>query len=186
MKGFKKFNAEYIEDLGVYARNYVALHPEVRIYVGTDSEAYRKNIGYATVVLFYHPGKGAHFIYKADLIPKTVYKKNPSIKVGDVLTFDAIRDMNPKLWGEVERSFEVAEYLETELEGSYARFKEGEKLVDVDLDFNPSKKWLSNLVHDAGVGYFSGYGYRVRCKPYAYAASTAADLVVRKQRRKRS
>ncbi len=183
MKGFKKFNSHYIDDMGVYAREYVTTHPEVEIYVGTDSEAYKRLVSYATVVLFYHPGKGAHFIYRTDLITRPEPKRG--IKVGDVLTFDAIRDLSPKLWGEVERSFEVAEYLETALDGVYNRRVVGEKLVDVDLDFNPSKKWLSNMVFDAGVGYFQGMGYRVRTKPCAYAASTAADLMVRRQRRKK-
>jgi predicted RNase H-related nuclease YkuK (DUF458 family) len=183
MKGFKKFNSHYIDDLGVYARDYVTAHPEVKIYVGTDSEAYKKLIAYATVVLFYHPGKGAHFIYRSDLIPRPEPKRG--LKIGDVLSFDAIRDVSPKLWGEVDRTQEVADYLEVALEGVYPRQVVGEKLVDVDLDFNPSKKWLSNMVYDAGMGYFQSMGYRVRSKPYAYAASTAADLMVRKQRRKK-
>ena len=51
------------------------------------------------------------------------------------------------------------------------------KLVDIDLDFNPNKKWGSNVVHDSAVGMLKGCGFRVRTKPRAWAASCAADLL---------
>jgi len=32
------------------------------------------------------------------------------------------------------------------------------------------------MVYEAAVGYLTGLGFRVRCKPHAWAASCAADL----------
>ena len=171
MKGFKKFGGDYINDLGLYIREYLQAHMKsspngIKIYVGCDSENSSNRTRYATVVLLYHVGAGAHYIFKSESLPR-------------------IKDMYMKLWGEVERAFEVSEYLEIELEGSYERIDADEKLVDVDLDLNPSPRWRSNIAYDSGMGFMKAHGYRVRGKPTAWAASVAGDYVVRKKNQKR-
>lgn len=170
MKNFKKFGGAYIDDLGEYVREYIKFHTPtspngMRIYVGCDSEHNKNKTRYATVVLIYHVGAGAHYIFKIDNVQKA-------------------KDMYSKLWGEVERAFEVGEYLEAELEGVYPRSSPIEKLVDIDLDLNPNPRWKSNIAYDSGMGFMKSNGYRVRSKPDAYAASCAADLVCRKKKRK--
>jgi hypothetical protein len=47
----------------------------------------------------------------------------------------------------------------------------------VDLDINSNKKYKSFIAHDAAVGMIKGYGFVVRTKPDAWAASAAADLL---------
>lgn len=170
MKNFKRFGGAYIDNLGEYVRDYLKHHEAtspngMRIYVGCDSEHNKKRTRYATVVLIYHIGAGAHYIFDIDSVPR-------------------VKDMYMKLWGEVERAFKVGEYLEAELEGVYPRTNIIEKLVDIDLDLNPNPRWRSNMAYDAGMGFIKGNGYRVRGKPYAYAASCAADLVCRKKKKK--
>jgi uncharacterized protein len=170
MKDFKKFGGAIIADLGEYIREYIKEHGNslngIRIYVGCDSEHNGNKTRYATVVLIYHIGAGAHFIFKNESVPK-------------------VKDMYMKLWGEVERAFTLGEYLETELEGSYKRLVPNEKLVDIDLDLNPNPRWRSNIAYDSGMGFIRSAGYRVRGKPSAWAASCAADLVCRKKKKKK-
>lgn len=165
MKGFKKFGGEYVEDLGKYLRDYLKNNKNVKIYVGCDSEQYKKYTRYATVVVMYHKNNGAHFIFKDERVER-------------------VKDMYTKLFNEVEKVFAVGEYLEVELEGHYPRLEPLKKLVDLDIDLNPDPKWKSNMVHAAGLGYLTAAGYRTRCKPFAWAASCAADLCCRKKRRK--
>ena len=169
MKDFKKFGGAYIDDLGEYMREYIKEHGNtgggIRIYVGCDSEHSKNKTRYATVVLIYHIGAGAHYIFKTENVTR-------------------VRDMYMKLWGEVERAFALGEYLEKELEGAYKRIDPKEKLIDIDLDLNPNPRWKSNIAYDSGVGFIKAHGYRVRSKPTAWAASCAADLVCRKKKKK--
>lgn len=159
MNDFKQFGGFIITDLGKYCREYVRNNPTVRIYVGCDSKQFRKATVYAIVICFYHQGHGGHVIFKREYIkPK-------------------ICSMFERLWQEVEYSRIAGEYLEKELSGVYRRINANEKLVDIDLDFNPSAKFKSNAVHDSGVGMLRGLGYRVRTKPGAWASSCAADLL---------
>ena len=170
MKDFKKFGGAYIDNLGEYMREYIKEHEHnspngIRIYVGCDSEHNKNKTRYATVVLIYHVGAGAHYIFKTDSVPK-------------------VKDMYMKLWGEVERAYAIGEYLEKELEGAYKRLDPKEKLVDIDLDLNPNPRWRSHIAYDSGMGFMRANGYRVRGKPTAYAASCAADLVCRKKKKR--
>lgn len=172
MVGFRKYGGEHITDLGEYIRNYLTTnlkinpHSEIKIYVGTDSEQYRNFTRYATVVVLYHVRNGAHYVYKDEKVKR-------------------VKEIHQRLWNEVLRTFEIAEYLETELAGVYKRLEPDKKLVDVDVDLNPSPKWKSNAVFDQGVGFLAGAGYRVKWKNDSFASSSAADLVCRKRRRSR-
>ena len=187
--GFKKMGGEHISDLGAYVREYLSKHNDVKVYIGIDSEQHKRHTTYGMVVILYHDKKGGHLIFKRDNAHDENGKR---IKIKDMFT---------KLWKEVELAAELGEYFEQELEGHYKRLSIEElsnmrdcrgnvygvhqtKLVDVDLDLNPDGgkfgKNKSCKVHDTAVSYISGLGYRVRTKPYAWAASVAADLVVDK------
>lgn len=178
MKDYKKFGGEILDDLGEYCRKYIKENPEVVVHIGCDSRQLRKKTLYAIVVCFQHPGHGVHVVFKRVKVPK-------------------IRDMFTRLWNEAEYSRDLGDYLETELRGHYTR-REMEadkllgqeiisemKLVDVHLDYNPSKaRGKSNVVFESAVGLIKGCGYRVRTKqdpesdiPNAWAATCAADLL---------
>lgn len=185
MEGFKLFGGTQIPDVGQYVLDYVTKYPDTMVFIGTDSTQLRKQTLYATAIMLYHPGAGAHIIYKRYRLPK-------------------IKDLFTRLWNEVEYTKTVSEYIDTTLTGNYTflwnkdtlreyknmlrmpndiELKEAnmklqfERLVFTDLDFNPSENHKSNVVHDAAVGTLKGLGFRVRTKPTAWAATCAADLV---------
>jgi len=175
MRTFKKFGGEQIYDVGEYLRNYIKQNPNIVIMVGCDSLQLRKKTQYAISVCLRHPGNGVHVIF---------YRE----------TVDKIKDFWTRLWGEVERSLEIAEYLETELNGHYKRFEMNElknlgfethqnKLIDIHLDINSvpglNKKNKSNQLYQASTSYLKGMGYRVYAKPDSPAATYSADLLCR-------
>ena len=196
MQGFKKFGGEEIQDLGLYVRNYMLDHENVVLSVGCDSDEHKRQDLYASAVCFYHIGCGGHIVFKREWVPK----KNVGRKISRV---------EERLWEEVERSKAVADYLESILSDVIRRKTTSElvsegydptqnKLVEVHVDFNPNpttpvkaskkKKTMkrsttnrSNTLHAAAVGYLVGFGYRVKTKPDAWAASCAADLMVREK-----
>lgn len=202
MEQFKLLGGSIIEDVGQYSRDYIKNnvneHSEMIIYVGTDSKQHRKFTMYATVIAFYHIGKGAHIIFNRTRVPK-------------------IKDIFTRLYNEVEMTRCTAEELDNELLGNY-HFKwtrdniwteiggikvENIKISDnkngtceldnivkeynnellhkksivCDLDLNPNKKYKSYMVHDIGVGALKGSGFRVRTKPKSWCASVAADMI---------
>jgi predicted RNase H-related nuclease YkuK (DUF458 family) len=190
---FKKFGGEQIPDVGQYIRDYLKVYPRTSVYVGTDSVAKRGKVSYATVIAFYDEERkdGVHYIFKRDK------------EIGKL-------DVFSRMWREVEKSLEVAEYLETELDGHLRRYSVEDlmvmknpaggyykvnqnKLVTIDIDISPTSgggKNKSYIAYEAAKGTVVGYGYRERFKPHCWAANCCADLVAkgmgaRKERKSR-
>ena len=161
MESFKKFGGEIIPDLGEYVRDYISKYPDVKVFVGCDSEQYRNHTQYAVVVVLYHEKNGGHYIFYREKVKK-------------------IKDLFARLWREVEQVLAVGEYLEKELEGFYKRENPLEKLVELHIDLNPNPMHKSNSVFSVGVGTLKGHGFRVKTKPHAWAASCSSDLICRK------
>jgi predicted RNase H-related nuclease YkuK (DUF458 family) len=168
MKNFKRFGDIEVEDLGAYVRDYIIKNKDVTIFVGTDSEQYRKHTQFATCVMLYHEGKGAHYVFRKFSAEDDKGRKTK------------IKDLFSRMFAEMMHSYEVAEYLEPILAGYYNKRDGDMKLVTVDVDVNPSSRWKSNVAHAAVTGFLRGERYKCRTKPYAWSASCAADLIVRK------
>jgi predicted RNase H-related nuclease YkuK (DUF458 family) len=78
---------------------------------------------------------------------------------------EPIRDMWQKLWGEVERSVKVTQYLRDN----------GINIHTIDLDLNHQSEHASNKVVSAAIGYVKSLGIKVRIKPDILPAIAAAD-----------
>ena len=160
MKNFRFVGGDELENLDEYIKNYYLTHPDIKIYIGTDSAQHGKVTKYATTICFLNPGKGVHVIYR-----KTNIKRE--------------RDLFARLWNEVEYSREVADHVHNVLSESYKHPK-NEKIPTIHLDFNKSPKYKSNMVHDASIGYLKGLGYKVESKSDSWASTIMADLLVKK------
>lgn len=185
---FKKFGGHVISDLGEYIREYLAKYPNTSIHIGTDSQYKGGKINYATVVAMYDHERrdGVHYVFK---------RESESSKI----------DTFTRMWGELNQSIEVADYLEKELDGHLKRYSIEEvmvmrdphglyfkgnqtKLVTIHVDINPDEgrdgRNKSNVAYEAARGYLTGLGYRSFFKPHAFAASSAADMQCKKGTRK--
>lgn len=180
---FKKLGGEQIADVGAYIRDYLKVYPQTSIYVGTDSISKRGKVNYATVIALYDEIRkdGVHYIFKRDK------------EIGKV-------DIFSRMWREVEKSIEVAEYLEIELDGHLKRhtiedlmvmknpaggyYKVNQNklcVIDVDINTDPGGgKNKSYVAYEAAKGWLVGLGYRARFKQEnssPWAANVCADLV---------
>lgn len=166
---FRQFNGGgSVDNLGDYLREYVKTHPGVRIYVGCDSTVGRKCINYVIAVVLYMEGKGGHIIYARE--NELIGKENK------------YNLLQGRLIKEVGHSLAVAEIIEVELQDHLKPIEADGKICDIDLDLNPDfgdGHNKSNIVFEEGRGWVLGSGYRVRVKPFAYAATCAADKLLR-------
>ena len=200
---FKKFGGDLVPDLGQYVRDYLSTHDaeDVSVHVGCDSNQGNRYTMYGIVVVMYHEHRGGTFVFNAAPHQKNgkfIKLKDPSAapdETAKLLSAAAVAEIFPRVWGEVERVKEVADYLEKELEGHYHRYTADEliklgysahqnKLVEAHIDVNPepglARQNKSNIVYDAALSYLTGFGYRVRTKPNAWAATCCADLIAGK------
>ena len=106
----------------------------------------RNKVIYATAVVFRYTN-GAHILYNREKYP-------------------LVKDLWSRLWKEVEKSIEVAEFLRKEC---------GIKATRIDLDYNEDPKYPSNKLVKAAVGYVESLGYKAKTKPGLLLATYAAD-----------
>jgi predicted RNase H-related nuclease YkuK (DUF458 family) len=180
---FRKFGGSPIEDVGVYLREYLTKNPNTSIFIGTDSDNKRGHTMYATAICMYDLDRrdGVHYIFCRDKTPK------------EAVIFS-------RMLNEVQRSVDMAEYLEKQLEGFVKRFTPEEivkmrdennnlykahqvKLCTIDIDINPFDGNGHNKSHkafEAARSWVSGSGFRCRFKPYSWAANCAADLICKR------
>jgi predicted RNase H-related nuclease YkuK (DUF458 family) len=141
-----------VNDLFGYIKNMINSKPEIKLYVGTDSQNSRRATTYVTVIVLHinenDSGKGAHVLYSKDVLPK-------------------MRDRFSRLWGEVERSVEVSSMLR---DG-------GLTIKNIDLDFNEDPKYNSNAVLRSAVGYVEASGFKARWKPHNAFSVRVADQI---------
>lgn len=160
---FHTMSGKFVEDVSKYIIEYLKQNQnkEIRIYLGSDSQVVGDIVVYVTAIVLYQEGKGGHILYHKEKWPRHGL------------------DFKNRLTKELHMSYEMAEYLEVKLAGFYNRIDPSQKLVDIDIDFNPSPgvkgNNKSNILFQMGVGWMEGSGYRVRTKPLAVAASYAAD-----------
>ena len=103
---------------------------QVEVHVGCDSQNHKRHTVYVTTVVFRFPNNGAHVIYRRERVPK-------------------ILDMWTKLWGETERSVELANLI---LEECNLRVNQ------IDLDFNSDSQHASHKLVSASSGYITSSG----------------------------
>lgn len=170
MEKFKQFGGFLIDDVRQYVKEYIAKHPEVEIYVGSDSMNHRKATTFVTVVCFVHPGHGGHIVFRRYNTQRIKARKQDydRAKAETENTKFWKETLFPRMWREVQDSADIALALKDVV---------GNKTITVDLDLNPDEKHQSNVAHDAGVGYIKSLGFKCRTKPEAFAASCAADFL---------
>ena len=152
---WRKVDGTIIEDIVLYAKEWLKVWPYGNITIGCDSQEHSRYIKYS-VTLNMHmidetgQGKGGHVVL-ANVIDKDKNMKS------DIFT---------KLWAEAEL------ILQTVKQFQEANFSS--KLI-VHLDYNSEASELSNMLYSAGTGLFKGMNLEVHGKPHAWASSHSAD-----------
>lgn len=149
---FKKFSGEKIPDIEEYVKNYMKANPDLEIMIGTDSQNRGDFTVWSTVIAMYHPGNGAHCVFRRWKTPRE-------------------RDMATRLLSEVSYSIECAESLVA---------KGIKKPTCIDIDINPTQSGKSNIVFASAKGMVTGMGYEARWKTLGPLVTSIADWIVKK------
>ena len=125
---------------------------QLKVCIGSDSHVYGNEIQYATAIVFVRKGKGAFtFIRKQKEFQKISIKE--------------------RMLNEVNKSVEIA----------YRIFEILEKYnveMEVHADINTDPDFKSNIALKDAMGYILGMGYVFKAKPFAFASSNCADMMV--------
>jgi predicted RNase H-related nuclease YkuK (DUF458 family) len=134
-------------------REYIRSSPPTsKIYVGCDSRQTGNNTLFVTVVVIHIEGnKGAKVFYFMERVPR-------------------ISATRWRLIQETHYATSVALEIQDVV---------GNRELTVHLDYHPSDQHRSNSVVKEAVGYVLGQGLQYNLKPYAFAASCAADYLGR-------
>lgn len=122
------------------------------VHIGTDSQNVRKVTEYITVIVVLDPGKGGRAFYCREKMPR-------------------IRSLRERLMREVWMSVELGMEL-----NSY--IPETSDLT-IHIDANPDVRFKSSEVVKEMVGLVVGQGFKHVLKPDSWAASHAADHVIK-------
>lgn len=135
-----------------HIKEYLSENPTAEVLIGTDSQNNRSKTDYAIIIAL-HTNRGAHIIYTK-------------------LSFPRIKDRFTRLLKECTFTIELAGQLR----------EEGIRLslMKLHFDLNPDPKYKSNDVVRTALGWAEGLGFACSVKPSSWAASYAADYVLRK------
>jgi uncharacterized protein len=120
------------------------------VHVGTDSMQLRRHTRFVTVVAILTPGRGGRAIYTREVRPR-------------------IPSLRERLLREVWLSVELGLRLHPVVPGP----------LNVHIDANPIARHRSSAYVQELVGLVVSQGFRAVIKPEAWAASRAADRLVR-------
>ena len=172
---FRKTGGEEIQDVISYIRDFVKQGQDVRVMVGCDSKQKRKITLYSLVIVLYDVElhKGAHVIYMRMRTPKERDLFNRIMS-------EAVYALNLSLWldEKLDEFYIVPKFGPNEYDNSIP-IRKVEIHVDVNPDEGTNKRNKSNIAYNAVIGMLCGSGFSVKAKPIAYAASCAADHLVK-------
>jgi predicted RNase H-related nuclease YkuK (DUF458 family) len=120
------------------------------VHVGTDSLQTGRLTQFVTVVVILTPGKGGRVAYSREVVPR-------------------IASLRERLLKEVWRSVELGLKLSAVVSGE----------LSIHIDANPVVIHKSSAYVQELVGLVVGQGFKALIKPQSWAASHAADHVVR-------
>lgn len=205
---FKKFGGEMIPDIIEYLKEIIEREPTSTISVGCDSIQVRRRTIYAVTVMTYNTDlrNGAHVVFFRESCPKIrdtqerLYKEAQYLH--DVGTF--INDELEKFYTRKDitdteiRRYKyhllksAGEYSEVAIHNEEGVMKNLTitdadravvKEIDLHVDFNPfpgpTSRNRSYTAYKSYVPWLRGLGFRVWCKPLSFAATSAADLLLK-------
>ncbi len=149
-RGQKLTKEELIKEI----KEFIAVDPkkDYRILVGTDSEYFDHKVDFITVIVVHRIGVGARYFWRREIVSKNL-------------------GLYERLWQEAILSLKISQ--------EFLKILTNEKLnfhFELHLDLSTNGK-SSSTVKEI-INLVRSYGFEVKIKPEAYAASKIADRLI--------
>ncbi|HRH59155.1 MAG TPA: ribonuclease H-like YkuK family protein [Chitinophagaceae bacterium] len=129
-----------------------AMGYDLKVCIGTDSQRKRKEIEFATVIVFIRKGKGGFMYINNEMVKRKMVIKERMLE-------------------EVARSIDIAFRL-------CDLFIAFDIDLEVHADINTNPNFRSNDALKEAMGYIMGMGFVFKAKPNAFASSSCANKIV--------
>ncbi len=135
-------------------KEFISIDPkrDYNILVGTDSEHFDHKIDFITVIVVHRVGVGARYFWRREVIQKNL-------------------GLYERLWNEAILSLKIGQELLKILVNEKLNFR-----FELHLDLSTTGK-SSSTVKEL-INLIRSYGFEVKIKPEAYAASKIADRLI--------
>lgn len=149
----KYFNLNTGEKVNIVEHTLEQLQrwPDLKIYIGTDSQDDGRATVYATAIVYRYGSKGAHVIYFREKV-------------------QWVKDTFLRLYGEGTRTLDTAKILSDEVPSV---------LFKLEFDYADVKKTLSSALVSVLRGWAQGLNYNHSFKSGGQLSTKAADHIVR-------
>lgn len=128
--------------------------PNLKVYIGTDSQDYGKSTRYATAIVYRYGHRGAHYIFFIEDVPKQ-------------------KDMFVRLYDEASRTIEAAQMIDAEIPIAFEA---------LEFDYNHIPRFNSHRLLSSVRGWVTGLNYKAVFKGGDMIACKAADHICRHKR----
>lgn len=168
-------NGQPVENIADEIKNNIKTWTELigkerlKFIVSCDSQRHGGKIAYVTTVVFLRKGSGGQGYYIREISSIPGYREfNPKeSKQEKYKRIQAI--VQRRLWNECVKAVKCALWLDTVI-GEF-----GLRVEEIHEDINSNKKYRSNDMLKAIVGYIEAVGFKPVIKPNAWVASSIAD-----------
>ena len=148
-KDFRIMGGNKIKNLKEYLHHIMNNQENAELHIGCDSQNVGAKTFYVTTIVLRYQNNGAHVLYHKEKVP-------------------VISDLWTKLWGETERSVELANWVKEECDLT---------VKQIDLDYNSNPEYASNKLLNASTGYITSLGFIAKAKPDLLMAVWAANVL---------
>jgi predicted RNase H-related nuclease YkuK (DUF458 family) len=124
-KYFRQQDGELVNMIE-HTMEQLQFYPNLKVYIGTDSQVYGSVVRYVTVIVYRYGNNGAHYIYQGDEVPR-------------------IKDDFLRLYNEGLRTVEISQYFTEEIPSL--------AIEQLEFDYAGIKKTLSSALVSVFKGY---------------------------------
>ena len=205
---FIKVGGERIPDIIEYLKERIKINPNLTISVGCDSSQKKRRVAYAITIMMHDRTirNGAHVVFfriyekgKMDIY-KRLYKEGEIIFAlsefidSELLEFYTRKDLDDDnikkyklhleqhkgnhMYLDFYQEMEIIKSMPITKKDRETTYKLCDVHLDYNIDFNDGRN-KSHNVYKSVIPWFKSSGYRVWCKPYSHASTSAADLLVK-------
>lgn len=162
-KRWRTLGGEKIADMALTLREELKAGGK-QVHIGTDSQQAKTMTEYVTVIVLLTPSKGGRVFYFREKVPR----------------IRSLRErLHKEVWMSTELGMELTASPDIESDFGVGSILGEDNEMTIHVDVNPDERHKSSAYVQELAGMVASQGFKCLLKPDAWAASHAADHVVK-------